>query len=1137
MEELALRLIGVPELTLAGAPVRLRRRGALALLAYLVLTARPRAREELAALLAGDVADGSARKLLRNALADLNEHGLGSHLTITRQVIAFNSAAPHTLDVARLDELVAQGPAADSADLAWAAQRCDLELLAGMTLRDAPDFEGWLLHEREHRARQLMQLAQRLLARHQAGSRLDEGIALARRMLAVEPWQEDVQRRLMLLLARDGQLSAALAQYERCRRLLDEELGVAPQAETTALYERLRGVPSAPHNNLPTGAGQLHAGLVGRGDELAAITRNLTDPACRLLTLVGLSGSGKTSLALAAAGQLAAPTAIDNDHPFADGIILVSVASAVDDAADNAERRIATAIGLALELVFFGKADRLDQVIAYLEARRMLLVLDMLEPAAGGASALRTVLQRAPGVSLLVTSRSLLRLPEEWAHYVGGLALPGSIDDVERSPAGRLFMHEARRANARLSGADTPDIARICALTGGSPLALKIAAGWLHAVSCAEVARQLESGGALLDEAALTEDNRRVSIRALMESVWAGLPGREQLALRRLAVFPDQCDPDAAAAVGVPLSDLVALNRLSLLERSAGGGFALHPLVRRQAAAQLARRPDENVAARTAHAEYFASFAHQHAPALRERREAHANVAAELPNLYAAWAWAVDQCDVGLLTRLWQPLATWNQLAGLHGEWADMLAGAVTQLTSAVDIRSHPELPSLLGWLCLAQADALHWHGELDRADLALAAARRYAETTASAALMARVYLREGRLLHMQGRARPAIAALRRAQAFAGDAEDPRLEAHTMLSLSYALTDHGDLTEADTVVGSARARYRAIGDRLSLGRTALHTGRLLATRGNFSRARVLLEQSLHDSRAFHDRPSEAQAAAYAGLVYGEGLGRHRDADLHLGHALYLAETMGDRAFESFVQWAQGRNALHMGDLSRAGDCFERALTAARHVGSPAAESRALTGLGQLALARGDALTAEDRSEQALRLATDAERRHEQALALLLLGQAGQRLGRAAVAADAYGRARSIAALLPLPYLHGDATAGLADLARTEAEPALAARHAAQLLTYLHEHGLAGCTDPGWVALSCWCALLAAGDPRAAAAREQGAAILERRAEALPGFQRSRYLQAFPERRALLKPPTEARAARQHAVTVTAPGAA
>jgi DNA-binding SARP family transcriptional activator len=211
MAALSMRFLGVADLTFDGVPVQLERLNSLALPAYLVLTDRTHSRDELATLMAGDIADDPARKRLRNALADLVEYGLGDYLLTSRQTVAFNAARPHTLDIRQLDDLRAAETSPEPGGLAWAADRCDWELLTGLALRDAPAFEIWLLGERERRGQQLRELTQQHLQWLLTSDQIEAGVSLAHRLLAVEPWNEAVHRLLMRLLARGGQLAAALA--------------------------------------------------------------------------------------------------------------------------------------------------------------------------------------------------------------------------------------------------------------------------------------------------------------------------------------------------------------------------------------------------------------------------------------------------------------------------------------------------------------------------------------------------------------------------------------------------------------------------------------------------------------------------------------------------------------------------------------------------------------------------------------------------------------------------------------------------------------------------------------------------------------------------------------------------------------
>src|SRR5438128_2590678 len=132
----------------------------------------------------------------------------------------------------------------------------------------------------------------------------------SRRLLAAEPWQEEAQRQLMRLLARRGQRQAALEQYAVCCRALREELNSTPQAATQALYAQLRAGPVAPPHNLPA----LPGGFLGREREVATLQTRLGDAACRLVTLLGLGGSGKTRLAVQVATHYAQPVLLLDEH-------------------------------------------------------------------------------------------------------------------------------------------------------------------------------------------------------------------------------------------------------------------------------------------------------------------------------------------------------------------------------------------------------------------------------------------------------------------------------------------------------------------------------------------------------------------------------------------------------------------------------------------------------------------------------------------------------------------------------------------------------------------------------------------------------------------------------------------------------
>ena len=195
MAELRLHLLGVPAVFLDRVPIAFQRRSSLALFAYLAVSGTAHSRDSLATLLAGEVSDDQARKLLSNALNDLR-HQVGDYLLLTSDTVAFRRDQPHWLDVVEFSARLAGGLAAeDSAALKAAVALYSGEFLAGLSLRSAPDFDTWLVAQREAYYRQLVQALRALIDRAEHDRAPEEGIAAARQLLEQGLMlEEDVER-------------------------------------------------------------------------------------------------------------------------------------------------------------------------------------------------------------------------------------------------------------------------------------------------------------------------------------------------------------------------------------------------------------------------------------------------------------------------------------------------------------------------------------------------------------------------------------------------------------------------------------------------------------------------------------------------------------------------------------------------------------------------------------------------------------------------------------------------------------------------------------------------------------------------------------------------------------------------------
>lgn len=637
--------MGKPEVKLGTKPVTgFISAKAQACLFYLAVTGTSHAREALAGLFWGEMPAKQASKNLRNVLSNLRAL-VGAHLCITRYDAAFDRDAEYWLDVEQF--MRALGDDASKQDLQNLHRAVELiqgDFLEGFYAGDTLGFEEWALGQRALYNSLMVQALHTLVVKHLEREEYAAGIEYANRLLAIEPWREETHRHLMLLYVRSRQRSAALEQYQVCRRMLESELGSSPMAETTALYQRILSAAAPPPHNLPP---QLTP-LIGRKVELAQIALYLNNPAAQLITLVGPGGIGKTRLALHAAERCIDPETV-LDAPFADGVFLVSLADAAmagDHSHGALYQTIADTLGVELKSTLPVQA----QLLNYFRDKSMLVLLDNFEQFVPDARALNDILRFAPHVRVLVTSRVRLNLTHEYLLEIGGLEYPvlrGLPPEAMLDYSGvSLFIQCARRAQPHfeLDGANAPAVARVCELVEGAPLGIELAASWLRMLAPDEIVSEIESNMDFLATTAQDTPERHRSLRSVFEYSWDLLSLSEQKMFRSLAVFHGGFDREAAAQVaGASLPALAGLVDKSLLRRSAVGRYAIHELLHAYAQEKLAHDP-EHETVRNTHCRYFAELLARHQAQLQsdDVSSALSALGAERENVRAAWNWAVS---------------------------------------------------------------------------------------------------------------------------------------------------------------------------------------------------------------------------------------------------------------------------------------------------------------------------------------------------------------------------------------------------------------------------------------------------------------------------------------------------------------
>lgn len=414
------------------------------LLIYLVLEAdRAHSRPQLAGLLWPDWSESQARTYLLHALANLRQllhdkEAAHPFLLVTRHTLQFNLASHHTVDALTLAAyLSTQNESFDRrrvSHLADALISYQSPLLAGFYLDGCPEFEAWLLLVRERLQRQVLDALQGLASYHESEGTYQQAINFMQKAVELEPWREEAHRHLMQLFAHSGQRIAALAQYERCVRLLRDELGVEPSNETVMLYQTiLNGVETVAVQDKPEleritkGKRQITIGesgafieeplhnllaqltpLLGRKQELAVVLRLFQVEGARLVTLTGPGGVGKTRLALEAVQKLLGD--------FADGTYWVALASIREPAL------VTSAIAEVIGIREAGSRSLLERLQAVLRQKQMLLLIDNLLKVIDAAPVVTALLTACPQLRVLVISRERLSLQGEYEYVNAAVA-------------------------------------------------------------------------------------------------------------------------------------------------------------------------------------------------------------------------------------------------------------------------------------------------------------------------------------------------------------------------------------------------------------------------------------------------------------------------------------------------------------------------------------------------------------------------------------------------------------------------------------------------------------------------------------------------------------------------------------------
>ena len=756
-------------------------------------------------------------------------------------------------------------------------------------------------------------------------------------------------------------------------------------------------------------------GFIGRWDEVDGILRLLAPGGSRLVTLVGPGGMGKTRLGIQAAATLAER----EPERFRDGIHFVPFAPL-----RSAESMVG-AIAAALDFQFGqGEQGPRRELLDYLRGREALLVLDNLEHLLddGGATLLADILDTAPGVSMLATSRSRLSIQGEQLYVVPGMSLPDAQEaetwsdpqaEAGRFSGLRLFLQAAGRARPdfRLTPDNVAAVVRVCRQVQGMPLGIEMAAGWLELLSPAEISAEIARSLDVLATDLYGVPERQRSMRAVFDSTWQLLSERERTVLPALSVFRASFTREAAEAVaGAGLRDLMSLANKTWLQpvSSAGGSsrFQMHELLRQYAEEKLRAGGEAETAANDRYARYYAALWAENGPRLESaaQKEALALLTREYLHGHAAWTWLVARGELEWLAdRMLRPFVRFALMHSLIFEVGDLVRQALDACRRAAGCHLRVRISLLVAVSALRYppSDPSAIMDEAHRLVEDLAEPERELGIWYPLLLNWRPY-------------RDPDNPRRLWRLAEGDDTDGRasLAAHlTGAALLAESRDRTGLEESVEWLRRAAAGYLRRGDRwayagviedLSLGEFRL---------GNRDSALALVDeaQAIYESLADWHHANMLRQGRATTLLYD---GR---PDLVLktleGFVAYSRER-GDRLMETFSLGFLSLQAVRFGDLDETRRMRERALALTRELGYSDNESWNLWELGEVHRVAGSTVEARRYYDEARALFDAQGNRFGLAYYERGLGDLALMAGDAAAAARRFSAARDLMADYP-----------------------------------------------------------------------------------------------------------------------------
>jgi len=794
-------------------------------------------------------------------------------------------------------------------------------------------FGEWLQKQRNHRR----------LTREEFAKRVGCSVAMLRK---IEYGERRPSTQIAELIANALEIPAS--EQETFVRVARGELRTDRVSHLSSLTETPSAISDQhkSHNNLPV----LPTPLIGRTYELKELSRLLRDPDCRLLTLVGPGGIGKTRLAIESASTIQ-----DN---FEGGVYFVPLAPV------NSSRFIIPVIADSIGFSF--QSANLDdpktQLFSFLREKQILLLIDNLEHLLNepDIEMFSELLAMVPKVKLLITSREPLNLQAEWVFDVQGLPVPNDpqTEAIIQDTSIELFIQRARRAYAGFSASpdDFQAIVRICQLVDGMPLAIELAAAWVRTLSCEVIAREIEKGLDFLHTSVRDLPARHRSMRAVFDHSWKLLSEEEQQVLLRLSVFRGGFRREAAEQVAeAKLAVLSMLVTKSLVRHSGTGRYDLHELIRQFATDQFVNQPEDQTATQAYHCDYYLTFFGNSDERLRSSAQSIAlsELTAEMDNFRAAWDRAVLQGQFALIEKTLGTFAILYDIRGWYREGLDSLDRAIEAL-EMVNRQSAPIRTNQIafGHLLATRSFMAYGLAQHEQAQLMLERSLTILRPFNEPRIFIEATILLGAEMLVMGNYSRALDLLDEGLEIARDIGDRWIIAGCLTEKAKLALMIDDAEEAYEQICFAVTEWRNIGAPYSIAFGLILLSQSASALGRYNEAQIALEESILLINSIGDRWGLGLAYRGLGLV-AQAQGNHTRAVEMFRKGVDIFNELGHRTSAAQGLALMGRSFLAIGDDAEANRVWGESLRIANETRGVFIALEALAGFASIQAKKGD----------------------------------------------------------------------------------------------------------------------------------------------------------------------------------------